>query len=93
MMNAETKASSRTVVGKVTSIKMNKTIVVEVERKVMHPLYGKYIRKSSKMYAHDAENICKLGDVVKIQMCRPISKTKFWKLEEVLNQADKEAVA
>jgi small subunit ribosomal protein S17 len=71
---------------------MDKTIVVQIERKVKHPLYGKYIRKFSKMYAHDADNICKIGDTVEIEMCRPISRTKSWKLLQVLNQADKEAV-
>lgn len=88
IMNIEQKAPGRTVIGKVISVKMNKTIIVEVERKVMHPLYRKYLRKFSKMYAHDAENICKLGDTVEIQMCRPISKTKSWKLVQVFNQAN-----
>lgn len=93
MMNVEQKAAGRTVVGKVVSDKMNQTIVVLVERKVMHPLYGKYMRKFSKMYAHDSENVCKIGDTVEIQMCRPISKTKSWKLVKIVNQvADKEVV-
>lgn len=91
-MNVEQKALGRTVIGKVVSIKMDKTIVVQVERKVKHPLYGKYMRKFSKMYAHDAENVCKLEDMVEIQMCRPISKTKSWKLVQVLKQVDKEVV-
>lgn len=86
-------ASGRTVIGKVISNKMNKTIVVQVERKVMHPLYGKYMRKFSKMYAHDNDNVCKIGDIVQIQMCRPISKTKSWMLVQVLSQVDKEVVA
>ncbi len=89
-MTQEQKISGRTVIGKVISNKMDKTIVVEVERKVMHPLYGKYMRKFSKMYAHDTENVCNIGDVVLIKMCRPISKKKSWALVEVLNQADKE---
>jgi len=84
--------SGRTVIGKVVSNKMQKTIIVQVERKVMHPLYGKYMRKFSKMCAHDSDNVCKIGDVVQIQMCRPISKTKSWKLVQVLSQADKEIV-
>jgi len=91
-MNVEQKSLARTVVGKVVSNLMDKTIVVQVERKVMHPLYGKYMRKFSKMYAHDADNACKIGDTVEIQMCRPISRTKSWKLLQVLNQADKEVV-
>jgi len=91
-MTIEQKISGRTVVGKVTSNKMNKTIVVQVERKVMHPLYGKYVRKFSKMYAHDNENVCRIGDIVEIQMCRPMSKTKSWMLVQVLTQANKEVV-
>lgn len=91
-MMIEQKVSGRTVVGKVISDKMDKTIVVEVERKVKHPLYGKYMRRFSRMYAHDSENVCRIGDVVQIQECRPISKTKTWKLVEVLNQVGKEVV-
>lgn len=85
----EQKTSGRSVIGKVTSNKMNKTIVVEVERKVKHPLYGKYMRRFSKMYAHDDENTCMLGDVVLIQQSRPLSKTKHWVLVEVLERAEK----
>jgi small subunit ribosomal protein S17 len=83
----------RTVVGKVVSNKMNKTIVVEVERKIKHPLYGKYIRRSSKMHAHDDENICKIGDLVLITHSRPLSKTKHWALVKVLEQAEREQIA
>jgi small subunit ribosomal protein S17 len=83
-------APSRTVVGKVVSDKMDKTIVVLVERKVKHPLYGKYIRRSSKMYAHDDKNVCKTGDVVLIANSRPLSKTKHWTLVEVLEPVEKE---
>lgn len=86
----EQNVSGHTVTGKVVSNKMNKTIVVQVERKVKHPLYGKYMRKFSKMYAHDAENVCKEGDIVTIRMCRPLSKTKHWMLVEVLSQTEKE---
>jgi small subunit ribosomal protein S17 len=84
------KTPSRTVVGKVISNKMDKTIVVEVERKIKHPLYGKYIRRSSKMYAHDDKNTCQIGDLVKIANSRPISKTKHWVLVEILEQVEKE---
>lgn len=70
----------RAIVGKVLSNKMDKTIVVLVERKVKHPRYGKFITRSSKFYAHDPDNKCKLGDVVKIRECRPISKLKSWEL-------------
>lgn len=81
---------SRTVVGKVISNKMDKTIVVEVERKIKHPLYGKYIRRSSKMYAHDEQNSCKIGDVVMIANSRPLSKTKHWVLTQVIETVEKE---
>ncbi|MHB1947133.1 MAG: 30S ribosomal protein S17 [Gammaproteobacteria bacterium] len=86
----EQNALNRTVVGRVVSNKMDKTIVVQVERKVKHPLYGKYMRRFSKMYAHDAENTCMVGDVVLIQQSRPLSKTKNWVLVEVMERADKE---
>lgn len=77
-------ATNRTITGKVISNKMNKTIVVQIERKVKHPLYGKYVRRFTKMYAHDEENACNIGDVVVIKQSRPISKTKCWKLVEIL---------
>jgi small subunit ribosomal protein S17 len=91
-MMTEQKEPSRTIVGKVVSNKMDKTIVVQVDRKIKHPLYGKYIRRSSKMYAHDDKNTCKVGDVVKIGNSRPISKTKHWVLVEILEQAEKEII-
>jgi small subunit ribosomal protein S17 len=86
----EQKESGRVVVGRVVSNKMNKTIVVSIERKVKHPLYGKYIKKSSKMYAHDNANACGLGDLVLIKQTRPISKTKNWELVEIIEKADKD---
>lgn len=93
-MNVEQKSLPHTVIGIVISNKMNQTIVVRTERKEKHPLYGKYVKKFTKMYAHDGDNLCKIGDTVEIQMCRPISKTKSWKLVQVLNKAtDKEEVA
>ena len=70
--------SARTVSGTVTSNKMDKTITVLVERRVQHPVYGKIIRRSSKMHAHDEQNDCGIGDSVTIAECRPISKTKTW---------------
>ncbi|MEL0108162.1 MAG: 30S ribosomal protein S17 [Rhodospirillaceae bacterium] len=66
--------------GLVVSDKMDKTVVVKVERRVMHPLYKKFIRKSKKYSAHDSENRCKEGDTVNIQECRPISKRKTWEV-------------
>lgn len=76
------------VVGKVISDKMNKTIIVQVEYKVKHELYGKYIKRFSKMYAHDEENTCRIGDVVSIKQTRPLSKTKRWMLVEVIRRQD-----
>lgn len=72
--------------GVVTSDKMDKTVVVEVERKQKHPLYGKYIRKHKKYKVHDEENECKFGDRVIIEECKPISKTKQWKLSEITSR-------
>lgn len=79
--------NTRSVVGTVTSTKMNKTVVVQVMRMVKHPLYGKYQRHFSTMYVHDADNQCQSGDVVKIQETRPMSKTKRWKLVEIVRRA------
>jgi small subunit ribosomal protein S17 len=78
----------RIVVGKVVSNKMDKSITVLVERKVKHPVYGKYITRSTKLHAHDEKNICQEGDVVSIQECRPLSKLKNWVLVEVLEKAE-----
>ena len=77
----------RTLTGKVVSDKMDKSIVVLIERRVQHPLYGKLIRRSTKLHAHDENNTAKLGDVVTIKESRPISKTKSWTLVEVVDAA------
>jgi small subunit ribosomal protein S17 len=77
----------RTITGKVVSNKMDKTITVLVERVVKHPVYGKYIKRSSKMMAHDEANICQEGDVVAITSCRPLSKNKTFNLVQVLESA------
>jgi small subunit ribosomal protein S17 len=66
--------------GVVTSNKMDKTVVVSVERRVMHPIYKKFIRRSKKYHAHDENNVCRIGDTVKIRECRPLSKTKCWEV-------------
>ena len=76
-----------TVEGRVVSNKMDKTITVLVERQVKHELYGKYIRRSTKLHAHDADNACKEGDVVRIAECAPMSKTKNWRVVEILTRA------
>lgn len=74
----------RTLIGKVVSDRMDKTIVVLVERKVQHPKYGKYIKRSTKLAVHDEANSCQVGDLVKIEETRPLSKTKSWQLIERL---------
>ena len=84
---SDNKKLARTLTGKVVSSKMQNSIVVLVKRRVKHPMYEKYIERSSRIHAHDAENSCNEGDVVVIQECRPISKTKSWKLVEVKERA------
>ena len=79
----------RTVEGRVVSNKMNKTVTILVERQVKHPLYGKYIRRSTKLHAHDEDNACNEGDVVRVSECRPLSKTKNWRVVEVVTRAAK----
>ena len=79
----------RTTTGRVVSNKMDRTITVLVERQVKHPLYGKYISRSTKLHAHDENNECNEGDLVAISECRPISKTKSWRLVEVVERAEK----
>lgn len=74
-------------IGKVTSNKCHKTITVMVERRVKHPLYGKFVRKSTKFMAHDEKNACNQGDFVKIMETRPLSKKKRWRLVEILERA------
>lgn len=81
-----TEQSTNTVVGRVISNKMDKTITVLLERQVKHPLYGKFIRRSTKIHAHDEDNVCNEGDTVMVQQCRPLSKTKSWTLVKVLEQ-------
>ena len=72
--------------GVVSSNKMNKTITVAVERKVKHPMYGKFVKKTTKFHAHDEKNECSIGDTVKIMESRPLSKTKRWRLVEVVEK-------
>ncbi|MEM7304392.1 MAG: 30S ribosomal protein S17 [Pseudomonadota bacterium] len=76
----------RTLSGRVVSNKMEKSIVVLTERRVKHPLYGKFVSKSTKIHAHDENNECSIGDVVTIRECRPLSKTKSWTLVEVVQR-------
>jgi small subunit ribosomal protein S17 len=85
MNNTEKK--QRTVEGRVISNKMDKTVTVLVERQVKHPLYGKYIRRSTKLHAHDADNACNEGDIVRVVETAPISKTKNWRVVEIVARA------
>jgi small subunit ribosomal protein S17 len=87
-IDRQTMDSVRTLAGQVISNKMNKTITVLVERTVKHPKYGKYIKRSTKIHAHDEDNICKEGDTVLIIPCRPLSKTKAWRLYNVITRAE-----
>lgn len=74
-------------IGLVTSNKMEKTITVAVERKVKHPLYGKFLKNTSKFHAHDEKNECNIGDTVRIMETRPLSKSKRWRLVEIIEKA------
>ncbi len=82
-----TQQKKKSVVGKVVSDKMDKTIVVAVERTVRHPVYDKVIHRVSKMHAHDEKNSAKMGDIVEISESRPLSKTKTWMLEKIVESA------
>ena len=84
---ADQENNLRTITGKVVSDKMDKTITVLVERRVKHQLYGKYITRSTKLHAHDENNACNEGDTVAIVESRPISKTKTWKLQSIVEKA------
>lgn len=79
--------SKRTLTGTVVSDKMDKSITVLIERRVKHPLYGKYMTRSTKLHVHDENNECRTGDKVEIVECRPVSKTKAWNLVRVIERA------
>ncbi|HKJ21542.1 MAG TPA: 30S ribosomal protein S17 [Gammaproteobacteria bacterium] len=83
----EQTTESRTLVGRVISSKMDKTVTVIIPRRVKHPLYKKYITRSTKVHAHDEDNQCREGDTVAIEQCRPLSKTKAWRLVKVLEHS------
>jgi small subunit ribosomal protein S17 len=85
-MNEQSKAQ-RTIEGRVVSNKMQKTVTVLLERQVPHPLYGKIVRRSTKVHAHDEKGECKEGDMVRIAECRPLSKTKNWRVIEIVTRA------
>ena len=84
---AEAEKTVRTLTGRVVSDKMDKTITVMIERRVKHPIYGKYVKRSTKLHAHDEKNDCQVGDLVAISESRPLSKTKTWMLQEILEKA------
>ncbi|HAB55295.1 MAG TPA: 30S ribosomal protein S17 [Cellvibrionales bacterium] len=84
---ADQEKSVRKITGRVVSDKMDKTITVMVERRVKHALYGKYITRSTKLHAHDEKNECNEGDLVAISESRPLSKTKTWMLQEIVEKA------
>ncbi|NNL17937.1 MAG: 30S ribosomal protein S17 [Boseongicola sp.] len=84
---SDSEKRTRVATGRVVSNKMDKTITVLVERRVKHPVYGKYITRSSRIHAHDEDNKCGMGDTVTVAETRPISKSKTWKLLEVVESA------
>ncbi len=86
-MTNQSEKKLRTVEGRVVSNKMDKTVTVLVERQVKHALYGKYIRRSTKLHAHDADNACNEGDQVRVAECAPMSKTKNWRVVEIVARA------
>ena len=86
-MTEQTQKTQRTIEGRVVSNKMQKTVTVLLERQVQHPLYGKIVRRSTKVHAHDEKGECKEGDTVRIAECAPISKTKNWRVVEIVTRA------
>ena len=89
-VGSEDKKAQRVVVGRVVSDKMNKSVSVSIERVIRHPVYGKYVRRTSKVMAHDETNECKTGDKVAIRECRPMSKNKAWQVVNVIERAVQE---
>lgn len=84
---SEIRAVARTVTGTVVSDAMDKSFTILIQRSMRHPVYGKYVKRSKKMHVHDADNAAKVGDLVVIEECRPVSKTKSWRLVKVLGSA------
>ncbi len=78
--------TNRTLQGRVISDRMNKTVTVLVERRVKHPLYGKFVRRSTRIHAHDEQNECRIGDTVVVMQCRPLSKTKSWRFVQLIER-------
>ena len=86
-MSEQQTAGNRTLQGRVVSDKMDKSVTVAIERRVKHPIYGKFVRKSTKVHAHDENNECQVGDIVVVEQCRPLSKTKSWRLVKLVERA------
>ena len=86
------KAAGRRTIGRVVSNKMQKSVTVSVERLVKHPAYGKFIRRTTKIMAHDEEGTCRQGDTVAIVECRPISKNKSWRVVEIIERAPQDTI-
>ena len=84
-MNEQTE-TNRTLQGRVVSDKADKSITVQIERRVKHPIYGKFIRRSTKVHAHDENNECRIGDTVVVEQCRPLSKTKKWRFIKLIDR-------
>ena len=84
---AEAQKTVRTLTGRVVSDKMDKTVTVLIERRVKHPIYGKYVKRSTKLHAHDESNPCRIGDLVTIRETRPLAKTKAWTLVDIVERA------
>ncbi|MGD8207151.1 MAG: 30S ribosomal protein S17 [Thiohalocapsa sp.] len=87
MSEQSEQVANRTATGRVISSAMEKSITLLVERRVKHPLYGKFMRRSTKLHAHDENNECNVGDWVRVEQCRPLSKTKCWRLVEIIEKA------
>lgn len=88
MIMASEEKVLRIQIGSVISDKMDKTVTILIERKVKHPLYGKFVKKSTKLHVHDENNECSMGDTVQVTECRPLSKTKSWTLVKVVEKAN-----
>ena len=84
----EQQETNRTLTARVIRNKMDKTITVLVERRVKHPIYGKFIKRSTKVHAHDSNNECQVGDTVTVEQCRPLSKSKTWRLLRIVEQTN-----
>lgn len=88
MSEQQAETNNRTLEGRVVSDKMDKTITIMIERRVKHPIYGKFVRRSTKVHAHDENNECQMGDLVVVEQCRPLSKTKSWRFTKLVERSN-----